>query len=73
VVAGEIGQYDCRHEYIDDFMNFADANGISYLGWAWDAVAPGGWQCDTGPSLITNYDGTPTAFGVGLRDHIRAR
>ena len=73
VVAGEIGQYDCRTEYITDFMNFADANGISYLGWAWDAVAPGGWQCGAGPALITNYDGTPTAFGVGLRDRIRAR
>lgn len=73
VVAGEIGEYDCLHGYIDDFMNFADANGISYLGWAWDAVAPGSWQCDTGPALITNYDGTPTAYGVGLRDHIRAR
>lgn len=73
VVAGEIGEYDCAHGYIDDFMSFADANGISYLGWAWDAVAPGAWQCDTGPALITNYDGTPTAFGVGLRDHLRAR
>ena len=73
VIAGEIGQYDCRHEYIDDFMGFSDANGISYLGWAWDAVAPGGWQCGSGPALINNYDGTPTAFGVGLRDHIRAR
>jgi hypothetical protein len=71
VVAGEIGQYDCRHEYIDDFMNFADANGISYLGWAWDAVAPGGWQCDTGPALITDYNGT--AYGVGLRNRILAR
>ncbi len=57
----------CAHGYIDDFMSFADANGISYLGWAWDAVAPGAWQCDTGPALITNYDGTPTAYGVGLR------
>jgi Cellulase (glycosyl hydrolase family 5) len=73
VVAGEIGEYDCLHGYIDDFMAFADANGISYLGWAWDAVAPGSWQCGSGPALIENYNGTPTAFGIGLRDHLLAR
>jgi hypothetical protein len=73
VVAGEIGEYDCAHAYIDDFMSFADSRGISYLGWTWDAVAPGGWQCGSGPALIENYNGTPTAFGVGLRDHLRAR
>jgi endoglucanase len=70
VVAGELGEYDCLHGYIDDFMSFADSNGISYLGWAWDAVAPGGWQCGSGPALIESYDGAPTAFGVGLRDHL---
>jgi len=26
----------------------------------------------TGPSLISGYDGTPTAFGTGRRDHPRA-
>jgi hypothetical protein len=72
VVAGEIGEYDCDHAYIDDFMSWADGHGVSYLGWAWDAVAPGGWQCGGGPALIGSYDGTPTAFGVGLRDHLRA-
>jgi hypothetical protein len=73
VVAGEIGEYDCAHGYIDDFMSWADSQGISYLGWTWDAVAPGSWQCGSGPALIESYDGTPTAYGVGLRDHLRAR
>jgi hypothetical protein len=73
VVAGEIGEYDCAHAYIDDFMSWADGHGISYLGWTWDAVSPGGWQCGSGPALIESYDGTPTHFGVGLRDHLRAR
>ncbi len=72
VVAGEIGEYDCAHGYIDDFMSWADRQGISYLGWAWDAVTPGGWQCGSGPALIESYHGTPTRFGVGLRDHLRA-
>lgn len=71
VVAGELGEYDCAHGYIDGLLPFLDAHGISYLGWTWDAVAPGGWQCGSGPSLIASYDGTPTAFGVGLRDHLR--
>jgi endoglucanase len=73
VVAGEIGEYDCAHAYIDDIMSWADGHGISYLGWTWDAVSPRGWQCGSGPALIENYNGTPTAFGVGLRDHLRAR
>lgn len=72
VVTGELGEYDCAHGYIDDFMSWADREGISYLGWAWNAVAPGGWQCGSGPALINTYRGAPTAFGVGLRDHLRS-
>jgi endoglucanase len=52
-------------------MRFADDHGIGYLGWAWDATSPGGWNCSGGPALITSYNGTPTAYGVGLRDHLR--
>jgi endoglucanase len=70
LVAGEIGETDCRHEYIDGFMDWADEHGVSYLGWAWDAH--GGWTCQDGPALITEYDGTPTGYGIGLRDHLRA-
>jgi hypothetical protein len=72
VVFGELGETDCGHGYIDTMMGFADAHGISYLGWAWDAVAQGGWTCTGGPSLILDYSGTPTAYGVGFRDHFRA-
>ena len=72
VVVGELGQTDCRHDYIDHFMPWADRRGISYLGWTWDAVAPGSWSCRGGPSLIENYRGRPTGFGVGFRDHLRA-
>lgn len=73
VVIGELGQTDCAHDYVDPFMRWADRHDIGYLGWAWDAVKEGGWQCDSGPALITDYEGTPTAFGVGMRDHFRAR
>jgi endoglucanase len=69
VVVGELGQTDCRHDYIDKWMRWADRRGISYFGWAWDAK--GGWTCHAGPSLIQNYRGKPTGFGIGFRDHLR--
>jgi hypothetical protein len=65
VVTGELGENDCAHGYIDQYMTWADAHGISYLGWTWDT-----WDCANGPALISNYDGTPTAFGIGFRDHL---
>jgi len=72
VVVGELGETDCRHGYIDRWLPWADRHGISYLGWTWDAVAPGSWTCGGGPSLIENYEGKPTPFGIGFRDHLRA-
>jgi endoglucanase len=72
VLFGELGETNCRHGYIDELLRFADAHGIGYLGWTWDAVSAGGWSCTRGPSLIADYRGTPTGFGVGFRDHLRA-
>jgi uncharacterized protein YbdZ (MbtH family) len=67
MVAGEAGENDCAHGFIDTFMAWADLNAVSYLGFSWEA-----WQngCATGPTLITAYDGTPTNMGIGLRDHL---
>jgi endoglucanase len=65
VVTGELGENDCAHGFIDTYMPWADARGISYVGWAWDA-----WNCNSGPALISGYDGTPTPFGAGFRDHL---
>jgi hypothetical protein len=67
VVTGELGEDDCAHGFIDRYMRWADAHGISYLGWTWDT-----WDCGEGPALISSYDGTPTAFGAGLRGHLAA-
>lgn len=63
------GEGDCRHGYIDDYMPWADRHGVSYLGWTWNAH--GGWTCRNGPTLIRDYDGTPTGFGIGFREHLR--
>jgi endoglucanase len=67
VVMGELGETDCQDSYVDRMMPFDDRHGISYLGWAWNVAS-----CTGEPSLITNYDGAPTAYGMGLRDHLRA-
>lgn len=68
VVTGEMGEDDCAHGFIDNYMKWADAHGVSYLGWTWNV-----WDCRSGPALITSYDGTPTKFGAGLRAHLRAK
>ncbi|SEG79571.1 Cellulase (glycosyl hydrolase family 5) [Actinacidiphila yanglinensis] len=67
LVAGEIGENTCAHSFVDTFMNWLDAHKLSYLGWTWNT-----WDCSSGPSLISSYDGTPTAYGQGLKDHLAA-
>ncbi|MFI2203265.1 cellulase family glycosylhydrolase [Streptomyces sp. NPDC020192] len=67
LIAGEIGENTCSHGFIDQVMKWFDDRDLSYLGWTWNT-----WDCSSGPSLISAYDGTPTAYGIGLRDHLRA-
>lgn len=67
LVTGEMGENDCAHGFIDQVMSWLDSHQLSYLGWTWNT-----WDCSSGPSLITAYDGTPTAFGLGLRTHLQS-
>ncbi|MGW7526151.1 cellulose binding domain-containing protein [Streptomyces sp. NPDC054783] len=67
LIAGEIGENTCAHAFVDQVMKWFDDRNLSYLGWTWNT-----WDCSSGPSLISAYDGTPTAYGTGLRDHLRA-
>ncbi|HEY1487445.1 MAG TPA: cellulase family glycosylhydrolase [Micromonosporaceae bacterium] len=69
VVIGELGETDCKHGYIDRWMPYADRRGLSYLGWTWNATAPGSWTCGGGPSLIERWSGRPTPYGVGFKNH----
>ena len=64
VVTGEIGENDCAHGFVDPLMAWLDAHGISYLAWTWNT-----WNCGGGPALISNFDGTPTNFGQGIKAH----
>ena len=76
IVIGEFGEFDCSDDLIDgtglkptqpSLMDWADQNGISYLAWAWNADG-----CSSFPALISNYNGTPTAYGQGIMEHLQA-
>jgi hypothetical protein len=71
VVAGEIGQNTCAHDYIDQVMAWADTNGVGYLAWTWN---PWGVCNSNGNVLITDYNGTPTStYGEGFKAHLLAQ
>jgi hypothetical protein len=69
VVTAEFGEADCLRRYVNPYMRWADRHGISYLGWSWNTE--GRWDCAGGPSLIRDWAGNPTRYGVGLRKHLR--
>jgi len=65
LIAGEIGQTDCASDYIVPLMTWLDQHKANYLAWAWDVYDCGGF-----PSLVSDYSGTPTNYGIGFRDHL---
>ncbi|HET9168409.1 MAG TPA: cellulase family glycosylhydrolase [Actinospica sp.] len=68
VQAGEIGQNNCNHDYIDQVMAWADANGIGYTAWTWN---PWGVCASSGNDLIQDWSGTPTvSYGQGYQAHL---
>lgn len=76
---GEMGENTRAHSFIDRVMKWFDDRGLSCLGWAGNTGNTGNtwntwstWNCSSGPALISGYDSTPTAFGIGPRDHLRA-
>lgn len=69
LVTGELGQKNCRHNYVDSYMRWADRHGVSYLAWAW-YTAPY-LTCRNGPIVIENFAGKPTPYGIGFREHFR--
>jgi len=67
VVAGEIGENNCGHDFIDRLMDWLDTHDGSYLGWSWNVGDCGGF-----PSLIVDYSGNPSPFGDGLKRRLVA-
>jgi endoglucanase len=68
VVAGEIGENDCAGSYIDPLTTWLESENISFLAWAWNAD----FACSSGPGLITDYTGTPTAYGAAYKAILQA-
>ena len=67
MIVGEIGENDCQDSYINPLMTWLDTNGGSYLAWAWNT-----YDCSSFPSLVSDYSGTPTNYGVGFKSHLAA-
>ncbi len=65
LIAGEFGENDCAHSFVNSFMAWMDSHNASYLGWTWNT-----WDCSSGPSLISDYSGTATNYGLGLKNHL---
>ncbi|MGP3968090.1 glycoside hydrolase family 5 protein [Streptomyces sp. 6N223] len=66
VQVGEFGQDTCAHDYVDQVMEWADANGVGYTAWTWNP-----WGCSGGNVLIEDWDGTPTStYGEAVKAHI---
>ena len=68
VIIGEFGDTNCTSAFSPPLMTWADAHGVGYFAWAWVTS-----NCAGDPALITNYDGTPTPYGVGVRTHLLAQ
>ncbi|HEX3488668.1 MAG TPA: cellulase family glycosylhydrolase, partial [Streptosporangiaceae bacterium] len=66
VIAGEVGENDCADTYLNPLMSYLDSESTSYLAWAWNAD----FNCSSGPGLISDYTGTPTAYGAGYKSHL---
>jgi len=72
IVTGELGEHDRRSTFVISYMRWANRQwvrrlGVSLFAWSWDAAQGEGG----GPSLISSFDGTPTAsYGRGFRDYL---
>ena len=69
LVINEFGEGDCRHDYIDKVMNWADAQTpkVGYWGWDWTTLS-----CRKEPSLLRDSSGTPSNYGLGLKQRLLA-
>jgi endoglucanase len=62
VMATEFGDLkDCSPDYTKSFLDYAETKGIHWTAWAWFV---GGCSF---PSLITDWEGTPSAPGAAVK------
>jgi len=69
LLINEFGETDCAHDYIDKVMDWADAQApqVGYWGWDWTTLS-----CKKEPALLRDSFGTPSNYGVGLRQRLLA-
>jgi hypothetical protein len=77
LIAGEMGEDDCRHAFIDRLMRWLDEHRAGYLAWTWNDWYGARCTPNLGPggdiSLISDYQGTPfPGMGVGYKAHLAA-
>jgi endoglucanase len=46
-------------------LDWNDQHGVSYTAWSWIAG-----NCAAEPALITDYAGTPSNYGIGIKNHL---
>jgi hypothetical protein len=61
LVAAELGAKNDVVPFLEGFIRWADARGVSYLGWTWNP-----WP---GIALIRDWSGTPTEVGAVIKAH----
>jgi hypothetical protein len=73
IIIGEFGEHDCDFGLINgtslnpvqqSLLTWADGHHVSYLAWAWFTG-----NCAGEPAVISDYAGTPTPLGAGVRSH----
>jgi len=60
VVTGELGEKNCSATFVDQYTQWADLHGVSYLAWTWqpDTLAT---SCGTANvRLLSNWSGAPS-------------
>ena len=68
LITSEFGETDGTATYINSYMTWADAHGVSYVAWTWNL-----WGCGGAISLITDFTGTPCpGYGAGYKNHLAA-
>ncbi len=68
VLATEVGENDCAGGFLNTLLPWADSHGIGYVAWAWNVAS-----CTGFPSLISDYSGTPTAYGTAYKAYLANR
>jgi endoglucanase len=71
VITTEVGEFDRGSAFVTGYLDWAEAQArigrdVSYAAWSWDVALGVG-----GPSLVSSYDGVPTAFGTGIRAYFQ--